>query len=710
VHPTRVLFLIDELETWGGAERHLYHLCRALDRRRFEPVIAVLGRTRQLPRFREGGLEVLPLEVTRIYDAAGARAIAALGARLVARGVRLVVSYHTAADLAGPLAALPAGAVALSSRRDLGFTKKPSHVRAQRVVNRMVAGMIAVSAAVRRAVVESEGYPESRIHVIYNGVDPARYAPRPSPVRAELGIGDDEVLIGTLANFDQIKGYDVLVPAIEQVLARTRARAVFFGDGPQLEEVRRRVAPLGSRVLLPGSRKDVDAALWAMDVFTLASHSEGFSNALLEAMAAGRAVCATRVGGNPELIDETTGVLVPPADPAALADALVGLCQDAERRRALGAAARQRIERDFAFEGMVRRYEDVLEAAAEEAPGAAPRRAAKRVIAGAYAAARPLIRVARRAAALALCYHRVLETPGTWDPALVVARDTFRRQLEALARDYELCTCSELGRALSGGERRRLCAVSFDDGYADNLTVALPVLREVGAPATLFLATDPVARRRALWFERLALVLRPHLEDPRLRRLCDEQPALRRLPDVIARAQSPRQAVRAAVALLKESDTETRELAERLLTDAFGPPDPAALPAFLDWDGVRALAAAGVEIGGHTVTHPILPRTAPDRARDEIAAGRAQIEAALGRPVTAFAYPNGDHDDATVRLVREAGFAWAFTVSDAPWDGDPLRLPRRCVTEAGSRGYAGPFAAAAFLADVEGAYARLAGR
>jgi glycosyltransferase involved in cell wall biosynthesis/peptidoglycan/xylan/chitin deacetylase (PgdA/CDA1 family) len=710
VRPARILFLIDELETWGGAERHLYNLCRALDPRRFEPEIAVLGRTRQVERFRAGGLSVLPLGVTRIYGASGLRAIGALAARMVARDVRLVVSYHTAADLAAPLAALPAGAVALSSRRDLGFTKKPSHVRAQRAVNHLVAGVIAVAGAVRRAVAASEGYPESRIHVIYNGVDPARYAPRPSSLRAELGVGEDEVLIGTLANFDAIKGYDVLVPAVETVLARTRARVVFFGDGPLLEEVRRRVAPLGGRVLLPGSRKDVEAALWAMDVFVLASHSEGFSNALLEAMAAGRAVCATSVGGNPELIDAGTGVLVPPGDPPALAAALGALCEDAPRRRALGAAARARIKRGFTFDVMVRRYEDLFEAAVEEAPGRAAKRAAKRLVAGAYAAAGPLVRRARPAAALALCYHRVCENPGGWDPALVVSAGTLRRQLEALGRSYDFVTCADLGAALAAGLRRRLCAISFDDGYADNLALGLPVLRAVGAPATLFVATDAIDGGRALWFERVAALLAAHAGDPRLAALGAADPELRDLGAALAAAPTPRAAVRRGVAAVKAEGTATRERIEELLVAGLGAPDPAALPAFLDWDGVRALRAAGVEIGGHTATHPILPRTEPARARAEIALGQARLMAELGRAPTSFAYPNGDHDDATVALVGAAGFTHAFTVSERPWDGDPLRVPRRCVAEQASRGYAGGFDEAAFLAEVEGAYDLVRGR
>jgi peptidoglycan/xylan/chitin deacetylase (PgdA/CDA1 family) len=270
-------------------------------------------------------------------------------------------------------------------------------------------------------------------------------------------------------------------------------------------------------------------------------------------------------------------------------------------------------------------------------------------------------------------------------------------------------TCGELQRALAAGERRRLCAVSFDDGYADNLELALPLLQEVSARWTLFVATDPVERGAALWFERLAALLRPHLHDPAFLRLCAEHAPLRALPSVVAGASTPREAVRLAVGALKELPTDAREEAEARLVAAFGPPDAAALPRFLDWDGVRRLDAAGVEIGGHTHTHPILPRSSEARAREEIAAGRARLAAALGHPVAGFAYPNGDHDSNVVRLVREAGFAWAFTAEPGAWDGDPYRIPRRCVAEQASRGYVAPFSAAAFRAEVEGAFDRFRG-
>ncbi|MBI5478319.1 MAG: polysaccharide deacetylase family protein [Deltaproteobacteria bacterium] len=705
--PARILFLIDELETWGGAERHLYELCRSLDRAQFLPEIAVLHGARQVERFRGVGLPVHELDVTRIYGATGIRALMRLTSHLLRSETRLLVTYHTAADLLGPLGAAAAGVPALSSRRDVGFTKKPSHVKAQRRVNRGVAAIIAVADAVRRAVIESEGYPASRIHVIHNGVDTDRYAPRPSPLRAELGIGPDEVLVGTLANFDPVKGYDVLAPAVERLRARVPARVVLFGEGPLLDEMRRRLAPLGGRVLLPGARRDVEHILWALDVFVLASHTEGLSNAILEALAAGRTICATRVGGNPELIDEGSGVLVPPGQPAALAEALEALCRDPGRRLALGAAARARAVASFSHAGMVRRYEEVFHLAIEEAPGRTTRRLAKQAVAHAWSGAAPARRVSRRAAWLARCYHRVTPTVSGWDPALTVSADTFRRQLRALAEDYDLVTCGQLQRALAAGERRRLCAVSFDDGYADNLEVALPILQEASAPWTIFVATDPVDRGVALWFERLAVLLRRHLGCPDFARVCAEHAPLRALPALVAGAATPREAVRLAVAALKDLPTHVREETEAWLVAEYGPPEAAALPRFLDWDGVRRLDAAGAEIGGHTLSHPILPRTKAARAREEIAEGRARLEAALGHAVAGFAYPNGDHDSVAVRLVREAGFSWAFTAAPGPWDGDPFRIPRRVVAEQASRGYVAPFSAAAFLAEVEGAYDRL---
>ena len=266
------------------------------------------------------------------------------------RGRRLVVSYHTASDLLAPVAAAMVGAVALSSRRDMGFTKKPIHVRAQRQINKLVAGMTVVSAAVKGAVEASEGFPAERLHVIHNGIDATRHArdvAARARVRAEFGFADDDIVIGTLANFDPIKGYDVLLPAAEAVCrALPRVRFLLCGRGPLHADSLQRIerAGLAQRILMPGARRDVPAVLQALDLFVLASHSEGFSNALLEGMAAGLPVLATDVGGNRALIqpeltgsEREVGVLCAPGDSAAVERGLLSLAgpsPEAAARRA----------------------------------------------------------------------------------------------------------------------------------------------------------------------------------------------------------------------------------------------------------------------------------------------------------------------------------------------------------------------------------------
>jgi glycosyltransferase involved in cell wall biosynthesis len=242
-------------------------------------------------------------------------------------------------------------------------------------------------------VVEAEGFPAEKIRVIPNGCDMDVYKATEPKLRRELGIGDDEVVVGTLSNFGKIKGYDVMVPAALEVLKRSRAlpgedsgvpgrerglpsgapgatnrpgvRFVFVGkDEAGEDEVSRWKAeckPAGDRILFAGSRRDVPHVLSSFDVFLQASHSEGFSNSILQAMACGRPVVATDVGGNRELVDEASGFLVPAGDRAAVVRGLEALVGDRERRLAAGKAARQRAASTFSKARMVERYEDAFE-------------------------------------------------------------------------------------------------------------------------------------------------------------------------------------------------------------------------------------------------------------------------------------------------------------------------------------------------------------
>jgi glycosyltransferase involved in cell wall biosynthesis len=366
VSPVRVVLLIDELEVRGGTENHLLDLLSGLHRDRVAPTVIVLALAGLLPEVAAMGIPTEALRIRHLLGPDGLKTLVRLVVSFRRIRPHLVVTYHPGADLVGPIAARAVGARVISCRRDLGFTRTPKHRMLQRPMNRLIHGMIGVSSAVQRAVVEAEGFPAEKIRVIPNGCDMDVYQATEPTLRRELGIGDDEVVVGTLSNFGKIKGYDVMVPAALEVLKnRPGVRFVFVGkDEAGEDEVSRWKAeckPAGDRILFAGSRRDVPHVLSSFDVFLQASHSEGFSNSILQAMACGRPVVATDVGGNRELVDEASGFLVPAGDRAAVVRGLEALVGDRERRLAAGKAARERAASTFSKARMVERYEDTFE-------------------------------------------------------------------------------------------------------------------------------------------------------------------------------------------------------------------------------------------------------------------------------------------------------------------------------------------------------------
>jgi sugar transferase (PEP-CTERM/EpsH1 system associated) len=202
----------------------------------------------------------------------------------------------------------------------------------------------------------------ARITTIRNGVDLSRFNPgHRAAARVVLGLPDEALVLGTVGRLVPVKDHATLLEAVA-LLKRdgVDATLVVSGDGPLREAFLARAAALGiqNQVRLLGYRKDVEVVLAALDVFVLSSVSEGLSNTILEAMATGLPVVATRVGGADELVrDGETGLLVAPGSPHGMAAALGQLAADRRRRPAMGAAGRVRAETEFALSTMVQRYE-----------------------------------------------------------------------------------------------------------------------------------------------------------------------------------------------------------------------------------------------------------------------------------------------------------------------------------------------------------------
>ena len=277
---------------------------------------------------------------------------------------------------------------------------------------------------------------------------------------------------------------------------------------------------------------------------------------------------------------------------------------------------------------------------------------------------------ARRQAFQILSYHRVNDAGDPFFPSL--PPHVFERHMRFLARWYRVLTVEALvQRAREDRLPPNAVAITFDDGYRDNLTTAAPILLRYGLPATFFLATGCIGTGEVPWFDRLAAAFKETtastLVSPwgQCLDLRDERARLRALHLALER-------------LKRQPCAEfTRRLEE--LLDGLGTPDQRAFKGLmLTWDDVRALIGQGLSIGAHTVSHPILSRVSPEQAWKEIAGSRAMIDAACGITPNAFAYPNGKREDYTpaiARLVRQAGFTCAVTTGfglntrhTSPWE------------------------------------------
>ena len=252
-----------------------------------------------------------------------------------------------------------------------GSSRKYNILR--RAIKPLIHHYITVSRDLAGWLNRTVGVADGYISQIYNGVDDQRFQPRKGP-SVSLGpegfLPPEAFVIGTVGRMETVKNQPLLVCTFLRLLdlmpnARERVRLVMVGDGALREESKRllRTAQAEHLAWLPGERGDIPEIMRALDVFVLPSLAEGVSNTILEAMASGLPVVATRVGGNSELIEDgETGQLVPSSDPDAMAKALESYMLNPKRAIQHGQAGRKKIEKQFSMEAMVANYLSVYDA------------------------------------------------------------------------------------------------------------------------------------------------------------------------------------------------------------------------------------------------------------------------------------------------------------------------------------------------------------
>lgn len=299
-------------------------------------------------------------------------------------------------------------------------------------------------------------------------------------------------------------------------------------------------------------------------------------------------------------------------------------------------------------------------------------------------------RLLRRREVVVIGLHRVLTqeeaSRSLSEPAIILLLPTYERVLQMLRQHYRVLGLNELETFADGDTSRPLCLITFDDGWRDTFENAFPPLQGQDLLATLFVATGLVGQSGLFWVERLT-------------RLWGGNASVRQSLIETMQPVMPSASISTlsdAIAALKlVSAAERENLIQSAESKCADPTDADAVDWFMSW--VQAKAAAEVlDIGSHTVTHPLLTHEKDADVAREVSASKSELERRLEERVTAFAYPSGDHDERVRLAVQKAGYTFAFTTRAGVYrfGDDRLTVPRVLLHEGNVTGLTGRFSPA----------------
>jgi L-malate glycosyltransferase len=351
------LLVLDQFpKTLGGGERIVLKLAALLPQYGYRVSILTFSADPASAGLQSPPCSLYLLPLQRTYDLTAMRGSLELRKFLKEQQVRIVQTFFESSDLwAGFVTKAMSSAKLIWSRRDMGILRTGKHHAAYRLMARAPDKVFAVSEQVRRHCIEVDGIDPKRVQTIYNGLDLADWnAGSRSAERA------GESVVATVGNIRRVKGHDVFIRAAASVIEKfPHASFCIAGDVLEPEyfvELQTLVSELklSDRFHFVGGVTDLRSYLSAAEVFVLPSRSEGFSNAIVEAMAAALPVVATDVGGNAEAVqDGVSGIIVPPEDSDALASAIISLLSDTAKAKGMGAEGKRLAAVRFTTEAMM---------------------------------------------------------------------------------------------------------------------------------------------------------------------------------------------------------------------------------------------------------------------------------------------------------------------------------------------------------------------
>jgi len=363
-NPLNILHVVPKLSTWGGIGNQLLLVLKHYPRSEFSPIVCSLRDKGVIGQEIENlGIEVVCLN--RDFNRGFLwTVVKELQSLIKQRNIQIIRTHEYRANLHGRLAALLSRVPCIVASVHNVYNIRDKKLN-RRILNKYLGNytdkVVAVSEAVKKEILRYDRVTEEKIAVIYNGVDSKRFTSMNTrSIRSEFHIAPSVPIVGTVGRFFPQKGQKYLLDAIAKLKNKLPHIVVLMiGDGPLRNELENHAKNLGiqNNVIFTGIRRDIPALLSAMDVFVFPSLWEGFGNALIEAMAAGKPIIATGIPTVKEIMNsEKLGIIVPPANSEALAESLKSLLFNKTFAQQLGESAKERAFSSFTIDNTVQRY------------------------------------------------------------------------------------------------------------------------------------------------------------------------------------------------------------------------------------------------------------------------------------------------------------------------------------------------------------------
>lgn len=364
----KILFIIDQLVSGAGTEKHLLQLASGLNARGHKcKIVTFLASDKMIQKYKSHHLDIKEIKVDRIYDLnAFIRAFKLI--KMIRRFKPDVIQcFHFQSDTYGAILSKIANCHAkiISSKRDMGDLKTKRQLLMNRCANWIINRNIAVCNKVAERVSTDEKIALSKITTIYNGIDLKECGCIDSckeDIRNSVNLNGNDFVIGIVCLLRPEKDVSTFLKAVKGIKDKVgNLKVLVVGDGPDRSNLERYAKNNGmeDNVIFTGYVKRVNEYIALMDIVCLTPKSnEGMSNVIIEEMALNKPVIATDVGGNAELVlDGKTGFIIQPKDTKSLEKYLLKLYQDEALRMKMGAAAKERIENEFRLEHMINKTE-----------------------------------------------------------------------------------------------------------------------------------------------------------------------------------------------------------------------------------------------------------------------------------------------------------------------------------------------------------------